>query len=410
MAYSSRLRAGIGAVRGALASIGIERQGERFAAHGEHAPDADAPLVLVACSGGRDSMALAALCGIVCPTLGVRCGAIVIDHGIQAGSRQVAEEAAQRCRSLGLDPALVRSVEVRDDGHGMEAAARDARYRAICAEARRMHAAAVMLAHTRDDQAETMLLGLLRSPGVDALSGMPAVSVRGGVTLARPILTLSRDQTTGICRDLDIAWWDDPTNGDGESGPLDSRFPLRSRIRHDLVPMLSRFAGFDVTDRLTRAAALARLEKSYLDERADEALSRAVLSCSLQRLDDVTDRGRGDRENGDHGGEEGPRLVLEAVVRSQHGNPLASGLLRDGDVLALSVVTLSREHPAIRLRALARSLTAIGVEASAAQIAAVDALIVHWHGQGPVNLPSGYSAFRQKHVIRVCQDGGHANR
>lgn len=87
-----------------------------------------------------------------------------------------------------------------------------------------------------DDQAETVLIGLLRSRGVDALAGMPQVFTRSGATFARPLLTLTRAETTGICEDLGVEYWDDPTNGDAVDGELPNDYPLRSRVRHDLLP------------------------------------------------------------------------------------------------------------------------------------------------------------------------------
>ncbi|MCH9276739.1 tRNA lysidine(34) synthetase TilS [Bifidobacterium amazonense] len=378
MAYSARLKAGIGAVRSTLGTLGIGVQDERFARHGEHEPDADAPLVLVACSGGRDSIALAALARTVCATLGVRCGAAIIDHDMQSGSAQVADQAAARCRGLGLDPVIVRRVSVDDDGRGAEAAARDARYAALADIARATMASVVLLAHTKNDQAETVLIGLLRSAGVDALAGMPAAFERDGVRYARPLLSLTRDDTTGVCRDLGLEWWDDPTNGDllddADDGnpPVDKvpanaaelpapQLPLRSRIRHGLIPYLEDFAGRDIVAHLADGARPVRRDKEYLDLQADAAAART-------RLDPA------------------------------------------GDVLRWSVKALESEHPAIRTRVIAHDLAAAGVPATARQIESVDRLVADWHGQSAVRLPRGYSVFRQKHVIRVCQDGGHANR
>ena len=148
MVYSSRLRKGIGELRAALESAGLGLQDARFARHGEHAPDVDAPLIMVSCSGGRDSMALAAVAAKTCASLGLRCGAIIIDHQLQQGSAGVARATADRCVALGLDPVRVRAIDVPDSrGIGVEAAAREARYHAIvdaCSDA-----SAVLLAHTK---------------------------------------------------------------------------------------------------------------------------------------------------------------------------------------------------------------------------------------------------------------------
>ncbi len=112
--------------------------------------------------------------------------------------------------------------------------------------------------------------------GVDALAGMPQVFTRSGVTFARPLLTLTRDETTGLCEDLGVEYWDDPTNGDAVDGELPDDYPLRSRVRHDLLPAIERFAGFNVTRHFAESAQLARMDKEYLDQRSDEVMGEAV--------------------------------------------------------------------------------------------------------------------------------------
>src|SRR5690606_18777145 len=116
-------------------------------------------VVLVGLSGGADSLALLAAACFEAPRAGLRCGAVVVDHGLQAGSDQVAATAAGQARRLGADPVEVCRVRVAAGG-GPEAAARKARRTALREAAERHDAAAVLLAHTRDDQAETVLLGL----------------------------------------------------------------------------------------------------------------------------------------------------------------------------------------------------------------------------------------------------------
>ena len=388
MAYSARLRKAVGAVRATLSAVELcDVQAPEFAQHGDHAVASDAPLVLVACSGGRDSMALAAVSHIVCTSMGVRCGAVIVDHGLQAGSERVAGEAADRCRALGLGPVIVRNATVQARGEGLEAAARQARYNELCTAARESGAIAVLLAHTMDDQAETVLIGLLRSRGVDALAGMPQVFTRSGVTFARPLLTLTRDETTGLCEDLGVEYWDDPTNGDAVDGELPDDYPLRSRVRHDLLPAIERFAGFNVTRHFAESAQLARMDKEYLDQRSDEVMGEAVTAVD--------------------------RPASSAAVSTDAPRACVAGDTNDsshGIGLMISVKRIAREPEAIRLRVIAHALSQAGVNASAAQIAAIDRLVVDWHGQGGVSLPRGYSANRKKHVIRVCQDGAHANR
>ena len=388
MAYSARLRKAVGAVRTTLSAVELcDVQAPEFAQHGDHAVAADAPLVLVACSGGRDSMALAAVSHIVCTSMGVRCGVVIVDHGLQEGSEQVAGEAADRCRAWGLGPVIVRNATVQARGEGLEAAARQARYNELCAAARESGAIAVLLAHTMDDQAETVLIGLLRSRGVDALAGMPQVFTRSGVTFARPLLTLTRDETTGLCEDLGVEYWDDPTNGDAVDGELPDDYPLRSRVRHDLLPAIERFAGFNVTRHFAESAQLARMDKEYLDQRSDEVMGEAVTAVD--------------------------RPASSAAVSTDTPRACAADDTNDsghGIGLMIGVKRIAREPEAIRLRVIAHALSQAGVNASAAQIAAIDRLVVDWHGQGGVSLPRGYSANRKKHVIRVCQDGAHANR
>ena len=388
MAYSARLRKAVGAVRATLSAVELcDVQAPEFAQHGDHAVAADAPLVLVACSGGRDSMALAAVSHIVCTSMGVRCGAVIVDHGLQAGSERVAGEAADRCRALGLGPVILRNTTVQARGEGLEAAARQARYDELCAAAHESGAIAVLLAHTMDDQAETVLIGLLRSRGVDALAGMPQVFTRSGVTFARPLLTLTRDETTGLCEDLGVEYWDDPTNGDAVDGELPNDYPLRSRVRHDLLPAIERFAGFNVTRHFAESARLARMDKEYLDQRSDEVMGEAVAAVDWPASSAAVST-------------DAPRAcVADDTNDSGHGIGLMIGVKR-----------IAREPEAIRLRVIAHALSQAGVNASAAQIAAIDRLAVDWHGQGGVSLPRGYSANRKKHVIRVCQDGAHANR
>lgn len=388
MAYSARLRKAVGAVRATLSAVELcDVQAPEFAQHGDHAVAADAPLVLVACSGGRDSMALAAVSHIVCTSMGVRCGAVIVDHGLQAGSEQVASEAADRCHALGLGPVIMRNATVQARGEGLEAAARQARYDELCTAARESGAIAVLLAHTMDDQAETVLIGLLRSRGVDALAGMPQVFTRSGVTFARPLLTLTRDETTGLCEDLGVEYWDDPTNGDAVDGELPNDYPLRSRVRHDLLPAIERFAGFNVTRHFAESARLARMDKEYLDQRSDEVMGEAVAAVDWPASSAAVST-------------DAPRACVAGDTNdSGHGIGLMIGVKR-----------IAREPEAIRLRVIAHALSQAGVNASAAQIAAIDRLVVDWHGQGGVSLPRGYSANRKKHVIRVCQDGAHANR
>ena len=388
MAYSSDIRQAVGAVRQTLEAIGIGRQGERMRQHGKHEPDPHAPLVLVACSGGRDSLALASVAAMVCGMLGVRCGAVIVDHALIAGSATVAEHAAQQCRSFGMAPVEVRRVSGKNSCAGIEADARAARYRELLAVCRDLQGSAVLLAHTKDDQAETVMMGLLRTVGLDALAGMPMVRQIEGVTFARPLLELSRQQTTAICREQGIDWWDDPTNGTGSSadeGGLSTDLPLRSRIRNALLPYLGNLSETDVITHLSRSAVVAQRDKDYLDTQAAKVMEESVVL-----VDDLACHGS--RHDG-------------------HDNPVETQ--QSGDVTIcrarLSVTRLAGEHAAIRTRVIARTLVRAGVSASSKQVDAIDALITDWHGQGAVALPSSHSAIRKGQVIHICHYGVHAN-
>ncbi|WP_124344046.1 tRNA lysidine(34) synthetase TilS, partial [Cellulomonas algicola] len=232
----------------------------------------DGALVLVACSGGPDSLALAAATAFVAdrsvrrgPRV-LRAGAVVVDHALQPGSADVAARTAAVCRSLGLDPVVVERVVVDAPG-GPEAAARHARYAALDAVAERLGAAAVLLGHTLDDQAETVLLGLARGSGARSLAGMPRV--RG--VLRRPLLGLRRTDTVGACAALGLDPWHDPTN----AGAADDA-PLRSRVRERVLPLLERELGPGVADALARTAEQLREDADTLDTLATTLLTTAT--------------------------------------------------------------------------------------------------------------------------------------
>ena len=217
-------------------------------------------LVLVACSGGADSLALAAALAFETTSAGWRAGAVVVDHALQPGSAQVAAQAAQRLRSLGLDPVDVVTVEVTASGDGLEAAAREARYTALEAAADRHRAVAVLLGHTLDDQAEQVLLGLTRGAGARSLSGMPATRGR----FRRPLLGVTRAQCRESALAQGLTWWDDPMNED-------TAF-TRVRARRALAD-LERDLGPGVAAALARTASLLRDDADHLADLADAAVA-----------------------------------------------------------------------------------------------------------------------------------------
>lgn len=320
------------AVRADLEALLATSPGTRSS--GAHPPVA--PRVLVACSGGPDSLALAAATAFVAPRLGIGAGAVVVDHGLQPGSAEVAARAAAQCEDLGL-PARVRTVAPAGPS---EAAARDARLAALEAAAREDGAAAVLLAHTLDDQAEQVLLALARGSGARSLAGMPAT--RG--VLRRPLLGVRREVLARACAAQGLDPWHDPTNHPAGGGAR------RSRVRHEVLPALEDTLGPGVAAALARTADLLRADAEVLDALAAE-LHAAALRAADGRVLDTLDAG-----------------VLAAAPA------------------------------ALRTRALRRALLAWGAPAGslhAAHVAAVDALVTRWSGQGPVDVPG-------LRVVRRC--------
>ena len=217
-------------------------------------------LVLVACSGGADSLALAAATAFEAPRREVRAGAVVVDHGLQPGSARVAEEAAAVLGRLGLDPVVIVAVDVERHGEGTESAARSARFAALDAAADRFEATAVLLGHTLDDQAEQVLLGLTRGAGARSLAGMPVARGR----YRRPLLGVGREQCRDSLRASGLTWWEDPMNED----------PAFTRVRaRRALADLERDLGPGVTAALARTASLLRDDADHLGALADQAVT-----------------------------------------------------------------------------------------------------------------------------------------
>jgi tRNA(Ile)-lysidine synthetase-like protein len=300
-----------------------------------------ARVVLAACSGGADSLALAAALGWIRQRDVRPAGGVVVDHGLQPGSAERAREAAVLLTRLGLDPVEVVHVRVKERGHGPEGNARAARYDALDAAADRHAASAVLLGHTLDDQAENVLLGLARGSGPRSLGGMPAVSGR----YRRPLLGVSR-ATARAALPPDVKPWEDPHNADPAFA--------RARVRHRVLPVLEAELGPGVAEALSRTAALLRADADALDAWADQAMSTL-------RVD-------------------------------QH----------DGDI-ALDIPSLAELPEAVRTRAIRRAAIEAGcpsTDLTAAHVAAVDALISQWHGQRGIDLPGPVRAARSGRVLR----------
>jgi tRNA(Ile)-lysidine synthase len=231
----------------------------RNAVRGSLAGLAPGDLVLAACSGGPDSLALAAALAFVAPRAGLRAGAVTVDHGLQEGSAGRAARVAATLRALSLDPVRAVAVTVDGDG-GPEAAARTARYAALEKAAADLGAAAVLLGHTLDDQAETVLLGLARGSGGRSLAGMAR---RRGIFL-RPLLGVRRPATADAC------------------AALGHRQFARVRVRLDALPALEAALGPGVAEALARTADQLRDDAEVLEKIGSD--ERTVATASLAGL------------------------------------------------------------------------------------------------------------------------------
>ena len=213
----------------------------------------------VALSGGADSLALTAVAAVLRPTT-----ALIVDHGLQPDSAAVAETARAQAISVGCVDAQVFCVQVEGEG-GPEAAARAARYAAL--EAHRE--GPVLLAHTLDDQAETVLLGLGRGSGARSIAGMRPHDP----PWCRPLLGVRRAVTHAACRELGLAAWQDPHN-------TDPRF-TRARLRHEVLPLLEDALGGGVAEALARTARALREDTELIDTLAAHALPDVMAESGL---------------------------------------------------------------------------------------------------------------------------------
>ncbi|HVA60687.1 MAG TPA: tRNA lysidine(34) synthetase TilS [Mycobacteriales bacterium] len=231
-------------------------------------------LVVAAVSGGADSVALAAALARIAPRAGFRAGAVTVDHGLQNGSAERAAAVALWAARIGLAPVETTRVDVVQRGTGPEAAARDARYAVLDSVAERLGATVILLGHTRDDQAESVLLGLARGSGARSLAGM--APIRGHYR--RPLLDLPRATMRAACAAECLPVWDDPHNRDPKYA--------RSRVRHQALPVLEAALGPGVARALARTAALLRADAEALDVWADMALADAdpLSTVALTRL------------------------------------------------------------------------------------------------------------------------------
>jgi tRNA(Ile)-lysidine synthase len=289
---------------------------------------AEGSTVVVALSGGSDSLALAAAAAFEGPKRGIRVVTVTIDHALQGDSAAVAAEAAQVAADLGLGSRVVR-VDV-GSGAGPEAAARDARYRALADAATDAGAAAVLVGHTLDDQAETVLLGLARGSGAASLQGMSASAEVHGIRLLRPLLGLRRATARAACAAQGVVPWDDPHNDDDRYA--------RVRVRHRVLPVLEEELGPGVAEALARTADQLREDSEAFAEMIDE--------------------------------------VIEDIVEHAEAG------------ISVSVGALAANPAALRHRIIRHVVASeFGASLSRTHTLEVARLVTHWSGQGPIDLP-----------------------
>ena len=293
--------------------------------------------IVTACSGGADSLALAFAARYVASRRDLKYAAVIIDHGLQQGAADIAARVRDQLDRLGYHDVTITAVQVdRSAAAGLEAAAREARYRALDTEAR-ARSATLMLGHTLDDQAETVLLGLARGSGSRSLAGM---TPRAG-HFVRPFLGIRRATTEQVCAELGLNPWQDPHNAD-------RRF-TRVRVRETVLPTLEVELGPGVAEALARTAELVRDDNELLDRLATEA----------SRIEGM------------------------------------------GGTDTLDCAALQAQPPALRRRIIRLWLLTHGLgDLSLRHISAVESLVIDWHGQKAIQIP-GATVTRTAGRLRV---------
>jgi tRNA(Ile)-lysidine synthase len=284
---------------------------------------------VVAVSGGADSLALAYALIKEAPDLAISLIAVTVDHQLQSGSGEQAKKVQAELKAMGYQEVIIEKVNVKEKS-GLEADARTARYAALDAIAHAYGATQIFLGHTRDDQAETVLLGLARGSGTRSLSGMAVINGK----YARPFLQLTREQTVQACQESKLNPWNDPHNENEKFS--------RVRVRNMVLPIMEAEIGPGIAAALSRSAAILRDDADALDEMAQAVISRVDL--------------------------------------------------KDLDCAALA--ELPRAIRSRVLRAAIYAAGAPGGSLSADHLSAVEALITSWRGQGEASLPGGVKVAR----------------
>jgi len=294
--------------------------------------------ILIGVSGGADSLALAIGTLAECKSADLDLVAIVIDHQLQEGSAKVAEHTSQQLLDLGFTNVEVMkvNVEVID---GMESSARRARYSAFDEAIAKYQPDYFFLAHTKNDQAESVLLGLARGSGTRSLSGIAEVN---GIFI-RPLLGVDRAMTEEVCVENGITPWIDPHNSDSSYA--------RVRVRREILPLMEREIGPGIVDALARSAGILREDADALDELATEYLA----------------------------GQDPQDLAVEPLRKIPKA--LRIRVLRRAIYLAGAPMgSLSADH-----------------------LLPIEALITNWHGQGEISLPGGVKVLRISGRLSLSQ-------
>ena len=285
--------------------------------------------ILVAVSGGADSLALAGALLAESKDLLITCIGVTIDHQLQDGSDIQARKVVNQLERIGFSEVISQQVNV-DQSSGLESGARDARYVALHTIADQRDVVQIYLGHTRDDQAETVLLGLARGSGTRSLSGMAEVNGK----YIRPLLAITRAETEATCNEQAIVFWRDPHN-------VNSEFS-RVRVRSEVLPVMEEKIGPGIAAALARSASILRDDADALDAIAGEEIK----GCDLASLDCAR---------------------LEALPRAIRTRVLRAAIYAAGAPSG----SITWDH-----------------------IQGVEALITLWHGQGAVSLPGGVKVER----------------
>ena len=341
-------------------------------ASGERSPESAATRIVVALSGGRDSITLLDALARTAPEFGIELSAMHVHHGLSVNADAWAAFCSAECAKRGVPLIVHRARVERRGGKSHEAAARVARYAALAAA----DADFVALAHHADDQAETLLLQLLRGAGPHGLAAMPRRrATRAGPALLRPLLALPRSAIDAYASARSLAWVDDESNANTEV--------KRNFIRHEIAPRLAHaFPGYPAT--LARSAAHQAETATLVDELAAHDADGAIVmdpvaGAMLERSALIALDKRASHR---------ARNVLRWFLRQHHLRPPSTARL------AAMHEQLVRAAPDARVR-LVHSGAEIGIHRGRIVVhpPAIAAFAIPWRGEPRISLPHGTLEF-----------------